>query len=158
MLFRSAWNLVKIDGQYYYIDVTWGDAFYEFEATEIDQQMHPTINYDYFCVTTEQIKQTHNIDEIVKLPFCTSMNANYYVRENSYFFQYEEEQIKALFETAYDRNKNYITLKCSQKEVYQKTIEELITNQKVFRFINNNSTSIAYTYNEEQLTISFWLN
>ena len=43
-----AWNLVRVNGAYYYVDATWGDASYALEDGEtLYMGEVPTINYDY---------------------------------------------------------------------------------------------------------------
>lgn len=155
-----AWNLVNMNGAYYYVDATWGDAFYEFDSMGYREDMGtlPTINYDYLGVTTEQLMQTHQIDSIVPMPRCVSAEDNYYVRENVYFTGMDEEKVKGLFEKAYLNGMNYVTLKCSSYEVYQDIMETMITKQTVFQYLRGSATSVAYTSNEPQLTISFWLS
>ena len=44
-----AWNLVKSSGNYYYVDATWGDAFYLVEEAGGSADNLPQINYDYLC-------------------------------------------------------------------------------------------------------------
>lgn len=153
-----AWNLVSIDGDYYYVDPTWGDAYYQLD--ENSEQMEsdiPSINYDYLCVTTEQLCTTHVIDNIVPMPQCISMKDNYYVREGAYFETYQRDMVQRLFEESYEKESAYVTLKCASENVYTEMEKDLITDQTVFSFLQGNTDSIAYTSNEDQFTISFWL-
>ena len=155
-----AWNLVLVNGAYYYVDATWGDAYYEFSDTEVQQNatVISNINYDYLCVTTTQITKTHSIDNVVEMPICSSMEANYYVKENAYFYQYDEALLQSLFDKARSTGSNYVTFKCLDAQVYEAMKSELLTNQKIFQFIGQDNTSVSYTENEAEYTLSFWLS
>ena len=106
---RHSWNLVRMNGQWYYMDVTWGDACY-WNCQEKELQEY-NINYDYFGVTTEQLLQTHTIDMPIEMPDCHSLNDHYYVRENAYFYAYDEKKIEALFQKAYQNGTPSVTIK-----------------------------------------------
>lgn len=156
-----AWNLVRIDGSYYYVDPTWGDASYQMEESgesgEYEREHLPTINYDYLCVTTQQLERTHTIDHVVELPECTSMAANYYVREGAYFTSVDAERLEELFEKEYAKGTTYVTLKCSGEDVYRQMQKALIEEQEIFRFLDSPDGVIAYADNAEQFSLSFWL-
>lgn len=70
-----AWNLVKIDGAYYYVDVTWDDA------GEPDEDL---IHYAYFNVTDEILLKDHSLAlNPFSLPVCTATAANYFVKNGA---------------------------------------------------------------------------
>lgn len=155
-----AWILVRIDGDYYYVDPTWGDASYQIEGLDkegADSENLPTINYDYLCVTTKQLLLTHTIEPVVNLPECTSMEANYYVREGAYFTSVDKESLKSLFDREYEKGSSYVTLKCSSVEVFREMEQRLIDEQEIFRYLKSPDGVVKYADNEEQLSLSFWL-
>lgn len=150
-----AWNLVKVDGEYYYVDTTWGDASYQIDLQDENTEV-PTldINYDYLCVTTEQLSKTHSINNVVGLPQCTCLDANYYVREGTYFKEYNEEQIRKAFQ----KGKSVVTLKASDFGTYVQLKNALIVKQQVFDYIDSSiADSVTYLDNENQYSITFWL-
>ncbi len=153
-----AWNLVRIDGEYYYVDTTWGDASYQaVGGGDYPVEKIPTINYDYLCVTTEQMEQTHTRENVVEMPECTSMDANFYVREGVYFTDFDEEKIEKIFTDSYERGDTYVTLKCEGPDIYRKMQETLIGEQGVFRYLDCPDKAVSYVENEKQYSLSFWL-
>lgn len=153
-----AWNLVRIDGEYYYVDTTWGDASYQaVGGSDYPVEKIPTINYDYLCVTTEQMELTHTQDNVVEMPECSSMDANFYVKEGVYFTDFDEEKIEKIFTDSYDRGDTYVTLKCEGPDTYRKMQETLIGEQEVFRYLNCPDKAVSYVENEKQYSLSFWL-
>ena len=81
------WNCVKLDDNWYHIDVTWNDA-------ESDVY---SLRYCYLNLTTEQISQDHEIGKLFSeitddeysgeelfnnfVPYCNSSEYNYFMRE-----------------------------------------------------------------------------
>ena len=59
------WNMAKLDGNYYHIDVTWGD----FSNTD-PLKSREGISYKFFAVSDQDILPTHIPEEAVKLPKC----------------------------------------------------------------------------------------
>ncbi len=78
------WNILKLDGEWYQMDVTFDDP------TGVD----PTCEYTYFCLSTAQMSGDHSIDNPFRIPDCTSTKYNYY--EISGITRYEDVN------TAYD--------------------------------------------------------
>lgn len=154
-----AWNLVRMDGNYYYVDTTWGDASYQREEGDEDAWVRnfPDINYDYLGVTTEQLLRTHILNNVVAMPECVSMDCNYYVKEGTYLTECDNTVLQQLFAAKFWNNGGYITLKASSGEVYRLMKQLLINEQRVFEYIGQTDGTIAYSDNEEQFSLSFWI-
>lgn len=151
-----AWNLVRVDGDYYYVDTTWGDASYRMEDGSGKEEL-PEINYDYLCVTTQELLRTHRIESVVAMPECTATQANYYVREGVYFTSYDAEQMQRIFDRAWESGRTEITLKCADEECYWEICKVLIDEQEIFSYMPENSCTIAYAQNGKQLSLTFWV-
>ena len=90
-----AWNMVKLDGQWYYTDTTW------------DDQGNNTF-YTYFNITSQQLLSDHAFDsEYAPLvPTVTATAANYYVKEDRVFSGYDQSKLVNLLKK--DNNKTQI--------------------------------------------------
>ncbi len=153
-----AWNLVNVDGGYYYVDTTWGDASYRIEEGEEEESgAMPEINYDYLNVTTDELLRTHTPQEGQQLPLCTDTAANYYVREGALFADYDREQMEALFEKTLAQGREDVTIKCADGECYRAICGALIEGQEIFDYLPDGGESVAYTRNDKQRSLTFWV-
>ena len=153
-----SWNLVKADGDYYYMDVTWGDATFTLkDASEEYEQSLPPVNYSYMLTTTEELKKTHIFDEEELFPEATSMKDDYFVREGLYFTELDKSQLKAAFKNAYAADEDLIMIKMSSEEVYDDIWDYLINKQRVFDYLKNSGGSVSYSENREQLYMIIWI-
>ena len=151
-----AWNLVKIDGDYYYLDATWGDEEYR-ELSGEKKVPGREVSYDFLNVTSDDIAGTHTADNVVSMPVCTSREANYYVKEGLYFDSYNERELAVALKMAVMGNQGYLALKCSDRDVYQLYLDTLVTNKRIFELLPKGSSiaSIDYIVNNEQHIICF---
>lgn len=153
-----AWDLILVDGQWYYVDPTWGDASYRQEEGVYPLSAYPAVNYDYFCVTTQQIARTHSLDEKIELPECTAVEAQYYRREGLYLETADLEQVRGIFDRAIESNAETVTFQCADDDVYREAYRLLIEEQKVFDYLPTADGKVAYADSADQRTLSFWLS
>ena len=155
---RHAWNLVLCNDAYYYLDVTWGDSSYQIGNGEnADTTKLPEVNYDYLNVTTDEISKNHVISDEIYMPVCNSMTDNYYVREDEYFTSAELVLVGELFDRRYQDGSSNVVIKCATADIYDQLFEQLITQRKVFDYLQGDTSSVSYTTFADTNTIIFWL-
>jgi len=76
-----AWNIIKIEGEYYHVDLTWNDP-------SMDDGSDALI-YDYFNLTDEEMGKDHNWNS-EEYPLCTERKYNYYYYNDLIIRSYEE--------------------------------------------------------------------
>ncbi len=150
-----AWNLVKINGQYYYVDATWGDASYMMDAGTGDALT--TINYDYLCVTTQDILQTHVIDNPITVPNCLVQTDNYYVKEGLYIDSLDALTMEDIFVKAHQGHRDSVSIRCSNRLVFDEFQTNMLDNQQIFTYLGSGTTTLAYTSNDKLYTYTFML-
>lgn len=62
---KHMWNMVKLDGKWYHIDVTWDDPI-----TTSGKQV---LEYNYFLLSDLQIKKDHTVNTYFKVPTAASV-------------------------------------------------------------------------------------
>ncbi len=144
-----AWNLVRMDGVYCYVDTTWGDTFRE----EISQGPE-RISYNYFGCNDEILKNTHEIINPSTLPQCLSLSEYYYVREGLYFNSCDMERFGALMFSRIQEGSEYFTIRCSNRSVYDTFVDTLFTNKGIFNYLEEGKTA-HYIKDDRECTITF---
>lgn len=150
-----AWNLVKINGQYYYVDATWGDASYT--GTTGEDTALFAINYDYLCITTQDITKTHIINHPISVPDCIVQIDNYYVKEGLYLTSMDTMLVENIFNSAKSQGINCISIRCANQVVYQDFKLNMLDNQHIFQYLGSGTTTLAYTTNDKLYTYTFML-
>ena len=70
---RHCWNLVKVSNEYYHFDACFGDSILDNVAIKSGFQellKINGINYNFLCVSTDEILRTRTIEDITTLPDC----------------------------------------------------------------------------------------
>lgn len=152
-----SWNMVKSGEEYYYVDTTWGDASYTSDGQVLEKEAALEINYDYLCITSQQLFQTHTPEHEIALPVCDATEDNYYIREGCYFYGYDEEQLRQEFAEADLDARRSVTIKCDSQAVYREMYTELVENQRVFEYLDSAHERIAFIQDEKHLSMTFWV-
>ena len=147
-----AWNLVELNGQYYWVDVTWGDP-----VTDDGSQK---LVYYYFMVTDELLFRTHislngqvpvgpydKIDAFT-FPQCTDNSLSYYVQNGAYFETYDYYAIRDyVLQKLYENPYQEISFQIGNQESFYYAVEQLLKNERYIRNIFREYFSGGYYYN-----------
>ena len=128
-----AWNLVMLDGEYYYVDTTWGDPVAGQEAVDSGLVDEDYVNYDYLNLTSEQMGADHTPNAAVPLPECTAETYNYYRYEGLWYEAYDLELVAKRLEAARAAGQEYLTMKFPDQQTYETYIENLFDRQEIFQ-------------------------
>lgn len=145
-----AWNLVRMDGEYYYIDTTWGNSSYTVDTQDEER----FVNYNYFGVTTEEISVTHEPNNNFVLPDCTAKQDNYYVRENCYFSEWNPDAIGALCAGGYETGNTAVSVKLATPELLAQVQQYFIDERHIADYCPG-LTSMYYLVDEQQNVFIF---
>ena len=155
---NHAWNLVRSNGDYYYVDVTWGDMSYDLTVDEGMSSLPqlPEVSYEYLCVTTRDIETTHSIENAFEVPECTARRDYYYVREGNFFESVDEAKLEKIFSKAYSNGEKSVTVKCSDESVFSQMSDYLTQDGRVFDYLRG-SKNVNYVTLENLNELIFYL-
>ena len=118
-----AWNLVNLDGKYYWTDLTWDDVddwtTSGGKVTYIDGA-----RYNYFNLTTSDFSKEHSTENF-DYPACTATQNNYYHHEGYFISNYSKDKIEDAFARQVAAGKTDITLKFANTADYEKAYSYL---------------------------------
>ncbi|MBQ8787413.1 MAG: hypothetical protein IJZ61_07245 [Oscillospiraceae bacterium] len=113
------WNMVKIDGQWYNIDVTYA-------VTE--SEVGSYIRYDYFCVTDEMLADSRTVyEQIYTYPEAVSEECSYYVKNGLIADNWADARAMLINQIGeVSKTDDFvIQIKCSSKEAYDDVVYRL---------------------------------
>lgn len=111
-----AWNIVRIGGEYSYVDVTWADP--AFPGSE-EVVLQTGVTYDYLCLTTQEIlRDDHAFLNESMWPVCDSTTYDYYGMTGRLFDVVDEAALSASFWSQCDEGLGYVSFKFTNDEAY----------------------------------------
>ena len=134
---RHAWNLVKVNGEYYYLDVTWGEQSFTNSAGGSSPY------YGLFCCTSEELFRTHTLDGDIPVPVCQAVAANYYAREGLLFDSYDYSQALTVMEDAVSAGRDF-TVKYTNTAAYENALRAIIDQGDVSQMFRDTREQLGY--------------
>ena len=121
-----AWDIVKIDQEYYYVDATNGDQpdFLNGDAAQLEE--HKTIIYDYLCPFPEEYEKTYTPSEELTVPACTAKDLDFYVLNQGYFEDYSWQDIYDYCKMRMDNGAAVVRFKFGGQEAFSEACQELL--------------------------------
>ena len=126
------WNLVVLDSECYYIDVTWDDPVFMIDDRFSEDRGE--VFYNYFCITEDELLRTHIIDgeQNIALPQCTAVKYNYFIYHDAYLETYTLEGVARIWKTAANAAHQMAYIKFGGAEEMQLAIRELFEKKEIF--------------------------
>ena len=116
-----AWNMVKMDGEYYYLDATNGD-----HEEEIDTRWR----YSFFSMNTQQMLALYKpIPEYITT---TAIKDSYFYQHDALLDQPDLSQIQKLLGQEADHSSNSLIFQCKDKSVCEIINEKLQDGNTLF--------------------------
>lgn len=121
-----AWDIVKIGGEYYYVDATNGDQpdFLNGDAAQLEE--HKTIIYDYLCPFPEEYEKTYTPSEELSVPKCMAKDLDFYVLNQGYFENYSWQDIYDYCKMRLDNGAAVVRFKFGSQKAFTAACQELL--------------------------------
>ncbi len=137
------WNCVYLDGEGYYVDVTWDDPDMEKEIPL----------YDYAFITSEMLSKTHTVDAEFEEPVCVSDDYNYFRYYGYYLDKYSYSAAAEILEN--QSHKGYAFIQFGSMEETEDAYRELVSNRG-YRTISGIKNFNETYLNDQHYIIGFY--
>lgn len=159
-----AWNIVKCDGEWYNVDVTFGDPVFQEQETQESGTGNPAdrVFYDYLCVSDEVFLKNHVPDSELVLPVCASPALEYYRMNGRYFEEASRDQMLELMQEDIGRQDAWSDFKYADDTAYQQAegfLEEVTDEAALYlcRLYGLPQTVYRYSLDPDSLRITvYW--
>ena len=148
-----AWNMVRIDGEYYYMDVTWGNPSY-INASGSGEPDY--IDYSFLNITWEEISRDHQCEDFFRLPESSATDANYFVMEGGYYTDDDFTAVGEAVEEA-SRAEENLQIKFATPELYAQALDDLIVRQGLYEYCPGLG-QYSYSFRESANTLYFFFD
>ncbi|MCR5485015.1 MAG: hypothetical protein K6F09_05420 [Clostridiales bacterium] len=129
---NHAWLLVKLDGEYYYMDPTWGDP------SNKDGEQKYNIRHEYFCMNEEELLRKHVFNEsTISVPECKSQKCNYFVKNGTLLSGADYDKIEAVVKKAVSEKQPYVEIQFTTKEKYNEAKRYLFERRHIFDILRD---------------------
>jgi hypothetical protein len=144
-----AWNYVKLDGKYYWVDVTWDDPTYDTSS----KPMVADICQKYFLIDDELLYRSRtNDDDNPFVPVCTSLDLYQFTLDGAIYDSFSTDMLSGLIEK--HMSEGYLDLMFTSESAYSSCLSFVASSDvwhlQVFSdHPGLSSGGIQYTYDDK---------
>jgi hypothetical protein len=153
------WNMVQCDGEWYQMDVTWGDP------VNPDGSPGTSLQYTYCLVTDQEIYRDHILDTTLPMPVCTATTWNYFIAEGLQFDTWDADAYEAALARAVENHERWFSVRFSNTDSYEAALEALLGDSQIMDMLvrqdllePQGQQSVTYTQNDMFCEISIALS
>ena len=114
-----AWNIVILDDEAYYVDVTNADQPDFLLGDAVILEEHKTTLFDYLCPFPDEYETLYIPSDDFVLPDCSLGDKNFYVRNQACFPSYDFHEVYNLCRLRLDNNAAVVRFKFADKEAFE---------------------------------------
>lgn len=126
------WNMIKLDGEWYNMDVTWDDPASIKDGRELPDDY---ISYSYFLIPNNELRPTLSVrTDLIEPPAAHSLENNYFVYYGYYAESYDEalDILEKAIKDGYERGDRYVRIKFSTPALYKEAAYKLFSKKEIF--------------------------
>lgn len=133
-----AWNYIKTDGKYYWVDLTWDDPEAESSGD------FGKLRHNYFMMDDELLLRTRTLNERqYYVPVCDSLDRNYFVMNNAYLNGYFPTEVgRVLAENA---DEGVAEIMFADETSFRSAVDGLFGNDEIWEL--SGYTELGYSLN-----------
>ncbi len=139
------WNYIKLQNDYYFVDVTWDDP------TVLDRSIRDNKSYDFFCVDNNELSLTHRISGEKSIPYCAGKKYNYYEYQGFCLQYYSFSDVKRIAERQLQTESKF-SVKFTTVYEAKCAVDDLVKNKRVYE-INGIGNHINYSVSKSGLIL-----
>lgn len=150
-----AWNYVKLDQQYYWIDVTWDDPVTDSGDTD-SAFPEDWVHHHYFMLDDTTFRRTRTFDEEnVFIPACNSMTENEFVKSGNYLESYNFAELDRKFTE--NKSTGRLEIMFRTEEQFRACLQDLFTNKRIWdmRIFESGGGQIHYQQDQDLYILRF---
>lgn len=148
-----SWNIVRLEGDYYHVDATWGEPSME----------GAPVNYGYLCRASEDFLRNRTLEDPELTPECKGTKYEYFHLNQMYFDSFDKAKILEGARRHFASGSREISMMFSQKEAYELAEQAVIGDftddlgLSLERISGRRTGDLVYTlYPEEQWISIRW--
>ena len=161
------WNKVRMDGEWYNMDLTWDDPAGDSNAPQYEEsQKYDFIHREYFGQTDAHILRDHSFNEtaFMKYPAADAVKDNYFIRTGRYISDADSahDVIYSAAAQTLDNGENIFQLGFADETVYDLFLANELEGGGIFDVFSElanegyllNTSGYEYLNNEDQLVLT----
>ncbi len=154
VLNNHVWNYITLDGDSYYIDVTWDDLGFDGTPAPAGNQL----SHRYFCVTGSELYKSHSLDEGETDANCVATKYNYHIYNKYYLSSYGFDAVSKIIDSQF--GSGVMEVKFSSFEELQRACSDLFESNSVFSIPSIRTggyRSVWHSECEDSCVLTLWI-